>query len=446
MSTWLSRHPLLSLLLVAILSLAAGVGLTTLVVDEKQAAVDSEPVAPTMLTAPVVAQALRNTLPIDGTVEREHSTVITPAAPADGELGIVTAAPVSAGDTVEAGAAVIEVAGRPVFVLPGALQAYRVMGPGAEGQDVAQLNAALHHLGYDTDPSSSQFDDAAQAAVRTFYRDRGYEVPTVGETELDAAEAALTSAKRSEEAAEITLKRARRDARSTTDADPAARVTAQDALDDAERALEDAQADRERAVAEVERARAEAGPQIPIGEIAFVPTLPAVLTTSTLATGSPMGEGNLTLSAGSLIVRGSVVQTLAPDLSVGASAEIIAQDGTSAAAEVSAVAPATQAETGAAIWQVTLRSPEPLTQSWLGAPVRVLLDLASDDAVTLQVPEAAIETHADGTTSVTRVHGKERSRVSVALGGSGNGYVAVTPLAGEPGLAEGDEVVIGWQR
>ena len=41
------------------------------------------------------------------------------------------------------GSVIVEVAGRPLFVFPGTVPAYRNLSPGETGTDVAQLQAGL---------------------------------------------------------------------------------------------------------------------------------------------------------------------------------------------------------------------------------------------------------------------------------------------------------------
>ncbi len=56
---------------------------------------------------------------------------------------IVSHVSVSSGDTVAAGMVVAGIQGSPVVVLPGELPAYRDIGVGATGPDVAQLHGAM---------------------------------------------------------------------------------------------------------------------------------------------------------------------------------------------------------------------------------------------------------------------------------------------------------------
>jgi membrane fusion protein, multidrug efflux system len=58
------------------------------------------------------------------------------------------------------------------------------------------------------------------------------------------------------------------------------------------------------------------------------------------------------------------------------------------------------------------------------------------------VPISAVSTGTDGVTTVTTLVGIETRRVSVHVGVSADGYVAVVPLNGAS-LHPGDRVVVG---
>ncbi|YCK42796.1 peptidoglycan-binding protein [Actinomadura sp. ATCC 39365] len=68
----------------------------------------------------------------------------------------------------------MEVNGRPVFVFAGRVPMHRGIVPGAEGDDVRQVQKALRRLGHRV-PVTGVFDGATVAAVSRFYARRGYE-------------------------------------------------------------------------------------------------------------------------------------------------------------------------------------------------------------------------------------------------------------------------------
>ena len=77
-------------------------------------------------------------------------------------------------NSIEYGGVLVELSGRPVFMLRGELPAYRSLGLGATGPDVTQLNAALAELGFDT--HGREFTSVTAAAVSSLFRDAGYEL------------------------------------------------------------------------------------------------------------------------------------------------------------------------------------------------------------------------------------------------------------------------------
>src|SRR5262245_38262117 len=68
----------------------------------------------------------------------------------DGGLGqqVLTGRVPAAGSRLAEGAVALEVSGRPVFVLEGALPMYRGLRPAAQGDDVRQMETALKRLGF----------------------------------------------------------------------------------------------------------------------------------------------------------------------------------------------------------------------------------------------------------------------------------------------------------
>jgi peptidoglycan hydrolase-like protein with peptidoglycan-binding domain len=84
------------------------------------------------------------------------------------------------GSGVRPGSLIMEVAGRPLFVLPGTVPAYRDMAPGESGTDIAQLQQGLQALGFGVggDPGGV-YGAGTAAAVAAFYHSIGYTVPKV---------------------------------------------------------------------------------------------------------------------------------------------------------------------------------------------------------------------------------------------------------------------------
>jgi peptidoglycan hydrolase-like protein with peptidoglycan-binding domain len=80
------------------------------------------------------------------------------------------------GSTVRRGGVLYALDGRPVYLLEGAVPAWRPMRSGDEGADVRQLERNLVALGYDPDGDievDGEFDSATAAAVRRWEEKRG---------------------------------------------------------------------------------------------------------------------------------------------------------------------------------------------------------------------------------------------------------------------------------
>jgi hypothetical protein len=100
---------------------------------------------------------------------------------------VVTGAVPTAGDLLEAGEDMLELAGRPVVVLPGDIPTYRSLGPGSIGPDVRQLRQALTGLGIDAGEGDT-YDAALAAGVEELYERIGYAPPAPPEEAVQAVE------------------------------------------------------------------------------------------------------------------------------------------------------------------------------------------------------------------------------------------------------------------
>ncbi|MFF5805533.1 peptidoglycan-binding protein [Streptomyces sp. NPDC012746] len=131
-------------------------------------AAETGPPAQGVLTAEVERRVLAETVVMRGTVVADQSVAVAPP-------GVVTKLPLKAGDAVGAGRLLAEVSGRPVFALHGAVPMYRDLKPGATGDDVAQVQAALRELGHGTgrDPKGV-FGPGTKSALTAVYDALGY--------------------------------------------------------------------------------------------------------------------------------------------------------------------------------------------------------------------------------------------------------------------------------
>ncbi|MFI6465523.1 peptidoglycan-binding protein [Streptomyces sp. NPDC050538] len=202
------RRWLVATVALSVLLIGAGVAAAQLIRSPAQAAAETAPPEPDVLTAPVEHRVLKDTIVLRGTVRAGQTVEVAPQSAGGDGAGapVVTRVPVKAGQRVRDGQVVLEVSGRPVFVLPGAIPVYRDLRPGAEGRDVAQLQSALRGLGHDTGGDAKDaFGEGTKAALARHYASIGYD-PRQSETDatdrLATARAAVRAAERALQDAE----------------------------------------------------------------------------------------------------------------------------------------------------------------------------------------------------------------------------------------------------
>lgn len=442
----------------------AGFAASQVIKSPAQAAADTKPPAADLLTAPVERRVLKETVVLRGTVAAGQSVTVTPVA-AGGEGAaepVVTKLPVNAGDTIRAGQLLLEVSGRPVFVLKGELPVYRDLKPGAKGDDVAQLQNALRALGHGTgnDPSGT-FKAGTKAALQAFYAGLGYDPRPAVDDEGEAVKAAEEGVRSAERALE--------QAQSAADAAaPSPSATPADGKDDtdtgggsdsgggsnsdaeARRAVEWAREDLQTARQNLTDAQAAAGPMLPAGEVVFLPGFPARVDSVSGAVGARVTTGVMTVSAGRLVVRGYLQERQKGLVRAGQRVEVLAErSGTTVPGKVRSVSEtldagqeqdagtsengsdADRAPAAAQGYPLVVEPDKPLDRALAGQEVRLTVEAGSTDGKALVVPVTAVSVGSDGKSAVTVVaaDGTQR-RVQVRAGTQGDGYVEVVPVAG----------------
>jgi hypothetical protein len=419
-----------------------------------QAAADARPPL-SRITVAVERRVLRDTLVLRGTVVPGRAIQVAPTGTRDGGRLILTGLRVRAHDTVKAGQVLAEVSGRPVIALPGGIPTYRDLRPGAQGRDVAQLQAALRALGYRTGLDRRGFFGAGtKQAVAGLYDALGYQAARTGDDDDRRIADARLQVRRAERA----LAAAKAEQASSGQGRPAIGV---DAVADAQDALDQARQD----LADLERST---GPMLPMDEVVFVPAFPARVDRVSATLGSPIQGALLVLSAGELVVQAELPPSdrglVRPGQRVGIVSEatgLSARGAVAAIGEYGAgwgdtvdggdgtggggnVGGAGGSPGGAAAqgYPLTVRGTAGLDSRLAGQDVRITIEAASTHTPVLVVPLAAVSTRADGQAQVVRVGAQgQEARVMVRAGTSGDGYVGVTPLSGA--LAAGDKVVVG---
>jgi len=418
------------LVLVVGFSVAAGGGAlvgANFIRSPAQVAADAQPPPSGPVTVPVAKRVIRTTVVLRGDVEPESRFTVAAPAPRDAARPVLTRLPSAPSDEVRAGQVLADVSGRPVIALPGATPAYRDLTPGAEGDDVAQLQAALTALGHRPGDPDGVYGPGTRAAVTALYRAAGYEPQQSADSDAERLKLAKRQVR--------DLEQAHRSAPPETRAATAQRLA--DARED---------------LAEVV---ASTGSTVPVGEIAFVPTLPARVATVLARPGEQVTGDLMTLAGGPLVVRARVDERGAGLVRAGLPVEIVAElRGERAAGSVAGVAvadrePVRRSDTAAQPAQsaedqrlvVLVHGEEPLPPTMAGQNVRLTIVSASTAEDVLVVPLAAVSSRADGQAVVVRVVDGREQQVVVQAGVSGGGFVEARPVDG--GLAPGDRVVVG---
>ena len=142
------------------------------------------------ITAPVERGALSATVSLHGTLTHRARADGSPYTAMNQARGTYTALP-AVGDAVGCGDELYRVDDRPVLLLCGTIPTYRDLRAGDQGNDVQQLNANLHALGFDAgagvaiDPEDHAFSENTAKAVEQLQRARSAEA--TGELRIESA-------------------------------------------------------------------------------------------------------------------------------------------------------------------------------------------------------------------------------------------------------------------
>ncbi|MEU7719317.1 peptidoglycan-binding domain-containing protein [Streptomyces tibetensis] len=396
-----------------------------LVRSPSQAAADTRPPPPSVITAPVVRQVLRSTVVLRGTfangrtVSAQPTSVAGTAAPSRPAQLVVTGVFTRAGRRVEAARTLVEYSGRPVFALPGAVPAYRDLVFGEQGGDVGQLQKALTSLGYGTGGDDrGVFGPGTEQAVRALYRHLGRPVPVSRD---DGTTGDDESGGRGDVAAAAP--------------DDAGAATAQHRVPPAEHAM------------------------VPASEVVFVPSLPARVVSVPVQVGDPVKGPVITLARGGPTLTGQLDPAQAGLVTAGMKVSVLAEaTGAQARGTVESVGALVTpgdgkdgpegspdsggAEGGGAYRPLVVKPDKAWSATFAGQDVRITVTAAATAKEVLAVPEAAITAGADTRTAVTVVTDTGgRRTVRVTTGVSADGLVQITPVGAR--LGPGARVVVG---
>lgn len=458
----------------ALMSVGGLVG-STFVQSPSQAAADTRAPRPSVITAPVTRQVLRSTIVLRGVFGDGKTVQVAPTAVAatannpGGAAMVVTGVFTAPGKQVRAGQPMLEYSGRPVFLLPGRIPAYRDLLPGETGKDVLQLQQALTSLGYHVQGDSpGTFGAGTKSALSRLYRSMGYPVPVTGQ----ATAAAVKTAQQQVDQLRTSLRAAQTPTGASLGSPPSTAPSGGSAGTQPASGSSDGTASLKQQLKAAQEALGQAqavdGPMLPASETVFVPSLPVRVVSVPVAVGALVKGTVLTLSQsglqltgmlnptdGGMVKPGMTVQILDEssgvqvDGTVGSVGALVAPGdaagGSAASGDASATGgqPQPAANNGAAYLPLAIKPSGTWDQGLAGQDVRITITAATSNGTVLTVPEAAITAQADATTSVTVQDATgTQHQVRVRAGSSADGLVQVTPLvAGQ--LAVNDRVVVG---
>ncbi|WDG18765.1 hypothetical protein [Microbacterium sp. Clip185] len=476
---------------IAVASLVIGLLVGTFVVSPVEAASRADAPEPGLITVPVEFGELSNDVTVRADVGYADAVEVTIDTATLSGPAVVTGQVPEVGAELNSLSIALEVAGRPVIVLPGDLPAYRSLRFGVSGPDVVQLKNALRSVGIDGgDPASSVFDAQTAAGITALYAAVGYPAPSGDEgaaQTVSAAEAGVRSAQQAVAAAQAELDKARAGADIVTlKAADNAVAAAQRAVNDAiaggkaseseiaglqdtlalrqlERQQLDAPADTsaqraavdaangqvQQAQEDLQRAREGSMAFLPSSEVLYLTGLPRRVDAVNVTRGAVLQGAAMTVSGATVRLTGSAGEADAALLQVGGEASFELPDGTPHRAVITALAPSTNKDS-AGRWSIELE-PDPLTpeqiQQMQGSNVRVAIPVGATEGEVLSVPVAALTAGPGGEARVEVVEGDPRDPdaktrlVTVKTGLAASGAVEITPLEGA--VDEGDLVVVG---
>ncbi len=155
-----------------------------------EVAARTAPPKPSAITVPVEKKVLASDVVSRGTVRYgAPQSVLLPGSSIRKGSPILTSSPEKGKDLNE-GSVAFTISGRPALVLQGAVPAYRDITPGAVGDDVRQLQAALTRLGFKPGRTDGVYDDRTGLAVAAWYLKGGWSPSGPSDEQLSALRSA----------------------------------------------------------------------------------------------------------------------------------------------------------------------------------------------------------------------------------------------------------------
>ena len=451
---------------VAIVSLILGIAVMQFIVSPAEVAARTAAPEAGPVLAPVEQRSIENTVITRGEVTYADAVAVTLDAGAGEDRPVVTGHVPEVGTVFQQGNIALEVAGRPVIVLPGELPAYRTLSVGMRGPDVAQLKAALGALGFTSgDPATDTYDWDTASGVGALYEQIGYPAATGGPdaaTALQEAERGVRDAGVGLAQAQAALRQAVEGGATQTLAEQAAVNSANDAVSDAQDALETAQ---DRVL-----------PTLPSSEALFLSDLPRRVDEVSVKRGDVLSGSPMSVSGATLTIVGTVSAQDAELLEVGTAATFPGPDGTDIAATVARIEEPKTAkpsgsnagseggsgssgasdgsggsDSGAASRFTVYFDPGALSPEQIdalrGTNVRVRVPVASTDGDVLAVPIAALSAGSGGQDRVELLVDTQSGPdaktelIDVTAGLAADGYVEIS--SEDARIEAGARVVVG---
>ncbi|MGW1544112.1 peptidoglycan-binding protein [Streptomyces sp. NPDC002309] len=438
------------------------------------------------VTVAVARQKLTATVVAQGTVEFGAPQGISLSGPvgSSGDDGIaqrVTKLPTE-GQTLTEGSVLMQVSGRPVFVLRGPVPMYRLLGPGSSGDDVRQLQSALRRLGHDPGAVSGNYREGTAAAVGRWYESKGYapQSPGVADQQQRAdLEAAVSSA-------QLALLELRSGGSSTDGGSDGGKdggteggtTSPPESGETEELRLRAAQQQLDQANAALNAFEATYGTKVPAGEVVFLPDLPVRVDKVKVGLGGSLEGEVVTVTSSDVVVQATVPGADGAALREGMAARVETADGREVRGVVSRIGGAsagqgsdrsddkggaasgdgqeagTNEESGGEAGdgsgpadptapvplEISVPDPGPL-RNQSGGSAKVTIEVGASEESVLVVPLAAVRTSTDGKARVQVRRDGRTVTVPVRVGIAAAGLVEVTPDSGS--LDVGDQVVVG---
>jgi hypothetical protein len=353
----------------------------------RQAAALAKPPPSVPITTRVVSRVVSASVTMAGAVGGGTTQAIDPPTLPGSESAVVTSVAVNVGNTVADGKLLADVSGRPVIALRGRFPMYRPLVLGDTGPDVAELQAGLIAAGYAVRDLNGRLGWSTLRAAESLYRRVGYGI----------------------------------------DSEPAADVQATPATGSTPNAAVPP------SVSVVE-----------VGELVFVPTLPAVVGAVETPRG-PVSDGQpiLTLRWGSLDIQASPSAGQETGVKPGDAAEVTIQGlPHDVPAKVRSVGTSAAGGAQGGDTVIVLTPARPLPAAADGETATVLITLSRTAGRVNAVPLSAIGSAADGSPMLRVVAGNGSIvSVEVETGQVGDGYAELR--SAPPSVIVGLRVVVG---